>query len=244
MYHSLTTIRFARLHPDVDAAGRERLLLPDLQIRSVHPVGDAVVLPDEVVVPLAHEAAVDLEVVGLERGARARLDAEGLALLGAEIGLEHQLVGRVVAVGVDQLRQHRLALVVEHHRLAGVQPGRQLAQVREGDGDGLGRAGHRQRVLHLHGDAEWRRAPGPARAARRRRGGGGRRRRGRGGGGGCGGRGGGEQGEQGQGLGHGRLLAWERRGRGRGWVGRRVQPDPFRVRRLDSIPGPRESCRR
>ena len=105
--------------------------------------------------PLAHEAAVGLEVVGLVRRARARLDAEGLALLGAEIGLEHQLVGHVVAVGVDQLRQHRLAPVIEHHRLGGIQPGRQLAQVREGDGDGLPSAGDRQRVLHLHGDGWW-----------------------------------------------------------------------------------------
>ena len=152
MYHSLTTSRFARLHPDVDAAGRERLLLPGLQVRSVHAVGDAVVLPDEVVVPLAHEAAVGRKSSLERRRACPPRRVKVLLSLGAEIGLEHQLVGRVVAVGVDQLRQHRLALVVEHHVLAASSAGRQLAQVREGDGDGLPSAGDRQRVLHLHGD--------------------------------------------------------------------------------------------
>ena len=91
------------LDPDVDAAGGEGLFLPDLQVGAVHAVGDAVVLPGEVVVALAHEAAVSLVGVARRRLPGAGLDAEALALLRGERGLEDQLVGRIVAVAVDQL---------------------------------------------------------------------------------------------------------------------------------------------
>jgi hypothetical protein len=66
-------------------------------------VGDAVVLPGEVVEAFAHEASVD--PVLLSRWKTARLEAQGEATLatGREVGLEDQQVGRAVAVGVDGL---------------------------------------------------------------------------------------------------------------------------------------------
>src|SRR6185369_3496440 len=148
-------------------AGGEGLLLPDLKVGTVHAVGDAVVLPGEVVVALAHEAAVRLVGVAWRRLPGAGLDAEGLALLRGERGLEDQLVGRVVTVAVDELRENGLPLVVHDDRLGGIQSGRVLAQLRERERDRLRTARRRERVLNLDGNGRNR---GIGRQGGRRRG--------------------------------------------------------------------------
>src|SRR5205814_6596858 len=76
------------LEPDVDGARGQRLFLPRLERRAVHPVGDAVVLPGEVVEAFAHEAAVDAEVFLAVRAGRAGPQLERARGFGRQVGLE------------------------------------------------------------------------------------------------------------------------------------------------------------
>ena len=104
MYQSLTTsldVRLAQTSTPLLVSGSFAQLS---RSGAVHAVRDAIVLPGEVVVPLAHEPAVDLEIGAREGTARPACTRERLRFLRAEVGLEDDFVGRLVAVHVDQLR--------------------------------------------------------------------------------------------------------------------------------------------
>jgi hypothetical protein len=151
------------LDPDVDAARDEGLRGPGLEAGPVGAVGDAVVLPGEVVVPLAHEPAVDLEVVPGRRPPLPGLDGEHLLAARGEVDLEHELVGRLVPVDVDQLGEDGLAPIVGHHHLVRRESGRPAPQLREVEGDRLGRSPCGEWVRHLDPHAAVR-GPCPRRA--------------------------------------------------------------------------------
>ena len=92
------TSRRRALHPDVEAAARQRLLLPGLERRAVHAVRDPIVFPGEVVTPLAIEPAVGAELLPSRMRRSPTLSVKRRVSRGGEVGLEDQFVERAVVV--------------------------------------------------------------------------------------------------------------------------------------------------
>ena len=134
------------LEPDVDGAAGERLARPGLETLAVDAVGHPVVLPGEVVVALAHEAAVGPEVPGPARGRLAQRQREDALPARGQVGQEDQQVGELVAVVVQRLGGQLASLGVGHVDTAQLLPSRQGAQRRGRQLDRLAWPGQIQRV--------------------------------------------------------------------------------------------------
>src|ERR1019366_8437739 len=96
------------LGPDIDGAGSKRLLRPGFELLAIHAVGDAVVLPGEIVAALADEAAVGLVVFDAGELAVAGGGQEDAGLARSEIGLKEEFFVLTVIVRIDGLNQQIL----------------------------------------------------------------------------------------------------------------------------------------
>src|ERR1039457_5116601 len=80
------------LDPVIDGAGSKRLLRPGFEFLAIHAVGDAVVLPGEIVAPFADEAAIGLVVFDTGELAIADSEQEDARLVRSEIGLKEKFI--------------------------------------------------------------------------------------------------------------------------------------------------------
>src|ERR1035441_1062135 len=96
------------LDPDIDRAGSERLLRPGFELLAIHAVGDAIVLPGEIVPALADEAPIGLIVFHAGDLAVAGGEQEDKRLARREIGLKEEFFIFTVIVGIDGLNEQIL----------------------------------------------------------------------------------------------------------------------------------------
>src|ERR1017187_3200392 len=94
--------------PDIHGAGSKRLLGPGFEFLAIHAVGDAVVLPGEIVAALADEAAVGLVVFDAGELAVAGGEQEDAGLARSEIRLKEEFFVLTVIVGIDGLNEQIL----------------------------------------------------------------------------------------------------------------------------------------
>src|SRR5262249_44493143 len=96
------------LGPDVDRAAGEWLAFPRDQCLAVSAMRAPIVLPGEVVEPLAHETAVRAKVFLRVFALLSGSNREAFALIRREVGLKDQYIRFViiVVIGIDGLAQH------------------------------------------------------------------------------------------------------------------------------------------
>ncbi len=135
------------LGPHVHGTADQLIPGERFEFLAVHTMGDAVVLPGEIVAPLAHKTAVRL-VIGRERQLPvAHGQQEDARLFGREIGLKQQLIEDTVVIDVHGLDQQILIGTFGAHvdlahivyRQKRAQPGgiQHDGFVRPGDVDGV-----------------------------------------------------------------------------------------------------------
>src|ERR1039458_2062209 len=140
--------------PDVDGAGSKRLLRPGFKLLAIHAVGDAIVLPGEIVTALAYEAAVRLVVFDAGDLAVADGEQEDAGLARSEIGLKEEFFVFTIIVGVDGLNEQILVGTFGADvDFADVVDGQQGAEFGGREDDGFGGARQIDGVANRDGGA-------------------------------------------------------------------------------------------
>jgi hypothetical protein len=106
-------------------------------------MGDPIVLPREIIVPLASEPTIDLEVLARDGKPSTWLDGEDARPACREIDLKKQLIGLFITIVVHQLRNDGCPCFVDDDRILPIDEGHELPYVAERYGDGFRRTGHR-----------------------------------------------------------------------------------------------------